>query len=303
MRVLNKALFILILSFAFWVEVKAQNNAQGIVEFKDLSYLNQLESRSDSLQMLNLVLPETGNNHPLFIWIGGGAWSYVNRDIEMDFARQIAQSGIAVASIGHRLSPATWVDPSLDKGIQHPAHIQDVASAVKWLYDHAADYDYSRQKLFIGGFSSGAHLAALLCMDHTYLASKGLSAEIFQGLIPISGAYDIPDYFNTISNSSNPELGDLHVKAVFGRTHEDFVKASPSTYLANLSTPLLLMSDYNMFNYNKLFENMLKKTDFNEFEVVYVPNLSHSELWRDLSFNPESTYRAKVVSFIQKRSK
>src|SRR5688572_11040411 len=57
---------------------------------------------------LNIVIPKEVEQPPLLIWIGGGAWSYVNRNIEMDLARKVPKKGIAVASVSHRLSPATW---------------------------------------------------------------------------------------------------------------------------------------------------------------------------------------------------
>lgn len=301
MRRTAKSSFFTFLFLMLWVNLLAQNG--NVVEYRDLSYMDAKAGQIDSLRMLNLVLPKSGNDYPLLIWIGGGAWSYVDRNQEMAIARQLAEEGIAVASIGHRLSPATWVNPALNTGIQHPQHIIDLADAVNWLYEKAAQYGYSRKKLFIGGYSSGAHLAALICMDQSYLEAKGLSADIFKGVIPVSGTYDIPDYYATLSNSGNPELGDLHVKAVFGKTQEDFIKASPTTYLDNLSTPMLLMSDDNMFNYTKLFENKVRKIKHEDFEVVYARSMSHSELWRDLSNSSTSIYREKIIAFINNRSK
>lgn len=301
MRRTTHSSFYTFLFLILWVNLSAQNG--NVFEYRDLSYVDVQADQIDSLRMLNLVLPNSGKDNPLLIWVGGGAWSYVDRNREMAIARQLAEEGIAVASIGHRLSPATWVNPALNTGIQHPEHIIDLADAVKWLYERAAQYGYSRQKLFIGGFSSGAHLAALICMDKSYLKAKGLSTDIFKGVIPVSGTYDIPDYYTTLSNSSQPELGELHVKAVFGETQEDFMNASPITYLENLSTPMLLMSDNNMYNYTKLFEDKVRKTNLKDFEVVYVRSMSHSELWSHLSNSPTSIYREKIIAFIDNKSK
>lgn len=282
------------------INLLAQNS--NVIEYRDLSYLDTKEDQVDSLRMLNLVLPKTESDSPLLIWIGGGAWSYVDRNQEMAIARKLAENGIAVASVGHRLSPATWLDPALNTGIQHPHHIIDLSDAIKWLYENADRYGYSKEKLFIGGFSSGAHLAALICMDESYLREKGLSTEIFKGVIPISGTYDIPDYYTTLSNSDRPELGDLHAKAVFGETQEVFIKASPITYLNNLSTPMLLMSDNDMYNYTKLFEDKVIEKSPKDFVAVYTRNMSHSDLWLDLSNAQSSIYRDKIISFIKLRS-
>ncbi len=99
--------------------------------FSDLLYADETSPEDDSLQRLNLALPKGKAKVPLLIWIGGGAWSYVDRNLEMDLAKQLAQAGIAVASVGHRLSPAVWRDSSLTTGIQHPDHAKDIASAFK----------------------------------------------------------------------------------------------------------------------------------------------------------------------------
>lgn len=280
-----------------------ENSNYELEEFNDISYSNKESLENDTLQRLNLVIPIKKEKMPLLIWIGGGAWSYGDKDQEMDLARKLATHGIAVASIGHRLSPATWRDSALDKGIQHPKHVQDVATSVKWLYDNADEYGFDQSDFFIGGYSSGAHLSALVGLDGKYLNKLGLSIEIFKGLIPISGTYDITDYHDILLNSGRPELAELHVEAVFGKNHEEFPKASPVNYLQNLSAPLLLMSDNNMYNYSKLFEEKIRETEFRKMQVVYAFDLTHGELWKNLSFKDQSIYRDIILNFIKSNSK
>ena len=92
-------------------------------------------------QQLHLVLPEGNKAYPLFIWICGGAWSYGDKDEELDFARQLARQGIGVVCVAHRRSPATWRDPQLNQGIRHLGQVADLA-AVGWLYEQQATYGY-----------------------------------------------------------------------------------------------------------------------------------------------------------------
>ena len=255
---------------------------------------------SDSLQSLNLVLPEADTeSFPLLVWIGGGAWSYGDKNQEMDLGEKFADAGIAVASIGHRLSPAIWRDSTLSSGIQHPKHVEDVAAAVSWLINHADSYGYDSEKLFIGGFSSGGHLAALLVLDPSYLDSYGLSPKLFKGMIPISGAYDIINYHEVFLNGNSPELAEEHVDAVFGSGKKAHQNASPVNYLEQLSVPILLMSDGVVYRYSKLFEDRILETEFRDLQVVYAYALSHADLWKDLSFAENSKYREIIISFIQ----
>ena len=126
-----------------------------------------------------------------------------------NLAKRIALEGIAVASIGHRMSPATWKNPTLKSRIQHPEHVKDIAAAVSWLISHSIDYGIDPDLCIIGGYSSAGHLAALVTLDPQYLRAHGLSKEIFRGMIPISGTYDIHDYREVFLNGERPELAQL----------------------------------------------------------------------------------------------
>ncbi|MEL6253584.1 MAG: alpha/beta hydrolase [Bacteroidota bacterium] len=271
-------------------------------EFMDLSYF-QGEGAADEHQKLNLILPKGVKDAPILIWIGGGAWSYVDKNMEMNLARKVAEEGIAVASIGHRLSSAVWKDPDLDQGVQHPAHVEDVAMAVKWLIDHAEEYGYSKEQVIIGGYSSGAHLASLLSMDPQYLQNWKLNSDLFKGLVPIGGTYDISDYYRAFKESeTQSHLAKEHVQAVFGESQKDFLEASPTNYMQNLKTPMLLMSDSNTANYCRIFENKIQESGFDRVKVHYA-ELGHGALWRNMSYDEESSYRDLLIAFIKDQTK
>lgn len=290
---------ILIAVFSFSISFAQEKQSTPYKQINDLLYAEGVV-KNDSLQRLNLVLPEQTLNAPLLIWIGGGAWSYGDRNQEMAFARKLAEKGIAVASVSHRMSPAIWRDSTLNKGVRHPEHIKDIAEATKWLFMNATKYKYNPEAFFIGGYSSGAHLAALLDLDPKYLEAEGLPKDLFNGIIPISGTYDIVDYHRAMAQGSRPELAVLHVEAVFGEGEAVFEEASPINYLENLNTPILLISDTNIYNYTRLFENRIRETDFRKIESIYIHHLSHGELWKELSFADQSIYRDLIIDFIQR---
>ncbi|MDJ1467584.1 alpha/beta hydrolase [Xanthocytophaga flava] len=273
----------------------------SVSELKDIPYY-QGAGYDSANHKLNLVLPRGVKNPPLLIWIGGGAWSYVNRNMEMDIGRKFAQKGIAVASVGHRLSPATWKDSSLNKGIRHPEHSIDIARAVKYLYANASKYGYSLNKIFVSGYSSGGHLAALIAMDNQYLKNEGLSKNIFKGVIPIAGAYDVLHYYQVLAKSNGSSFADNHIGSVFGPTIQDFEKGSPTSYIDSLSTPMLLISETNTFKYADLFETRLREKEYNKLEVLHIHRLKHGELWKELSYSPHSIYREVIEDFIKRNS-
>lgn len=270
-----------------------------------MAYLFPEAMEADSLQRLNLVLPQGVQSPPLLLWIGGGAWSFVDRHNEMNLARKFAREGIAVASVGHRLSRGLFRDSTRTQGVQHPAHIEDVAAAFKWLYDHAAAYGYDSTKIIVAGFSSGAHLAALLAMDGRYLAQHQLTSGHIKAIIPVAGTYDIEHYYSVFYNNENPEtraLADTHVKDVFGTSEARFREASPMTYLEQLKTPMLLISERGLYDYTKHFEEQIRISGFQDCQILHVFNFNHGGLWRDISNAADSQTRRVMIDFIQRQT-
>jgi hypothetical protein len=149
-------------------------------------------------------------------------------------------------------------------------------------------------------YSSGGHLAALLSLNERYLRVQGLSTANIRGVIPIAGVYDISDYHRVFLASDNSSMAELHVEAVFGPTESDFLGASPTTYIDQLSVPMLLISENNTYNYTRRFEDKIAATSFRALDVVHVLSMGHGELWRHLSSDQDSRYRRLIAGFIKR---
>ena len=294
-----KKLFIISLIF-FWHRSYAQvNDIYSYSVINDIQYYNGADYDTAN-HKLNLVIPKGIEQPPLLVWIGGGAWSYVKRDMEMDIAKKLAAKGIAIASVGHRLSPATWKDSSMNTGVKHPEHIKDVSRAISFLYKNCAKYGYSEKKMFVGGFSSGAHLAALIVMDRQYLKELGLSSQLIKGIIPVAGTYDIAHYYKVLTEGAGKDFADNHVGSVFGLSEKEFENGSPSSFIDSLSTPMLLISETNTFKYTNLFEDRLRERNYKDLEVLHIHRLGHGALWKELSYSQHSIYRDMMVDFIKR---
>ncbi|MCI4670070.1 MAG: alpha/beta hydrolase [Bacteroidia bacterium] len=299
-------MLISVLSLAIFPCMAQQTDSLKIEEFPNLRYLSAEDVVVDSLQRLNLLIPKGVNNPPLLVWIGGGAWSFVNRHQEMALARKFAQNGIAVASVGHRLSKGSFADTTRKSGVQHPEHIKDVAAAFKWLYEQAGKYGYDQKNMFVSGFSSGAHLAALLGMDPSYLKKHGLKTTDIKAIIPVAGTYDIVDYYSVFKNHETKryqKMAETHVMDVFGETENDFIQASPATYLDKLKIPMLLISEGGLFNYTKLFEEKIWESEYRQCQILHLLNFSHGGLWTDMSYAENSQARNAMTDFIHRESK
>lgn len=282
--------------------VKEVNSDAQVKEFRDISYYTQKESSQPDNTKLNIVMPEGVDKPPVLLWIGSGAWAYVDRNKEMGICRNFAKNGICAISVGHRLSPALIFEPTNPEGIKHPEHIKDIALAFKWIYENADKYGYSKENIFVGGYSSGAHLAALLAMDNKYLKNIGLSNKMIKAIIPIAGGYNIPDYKEKLIKEDSSYLYN-HINPVFGETIEEQIDASPITYIDSLITPLLLISESYSHTFSEDFEQMLVNKNVKDFQVLNVYNKDHTELWKELDSSENNIYISFISDYIKNMSK
>lgn len=122
----------------------------NVIAYRDLTYVRNGHER----QKLDLYTPATGENHPLIIWIHGGAFRMGSKEGNPDnpLHFEYVTKGYALASINYRLS-------------QHaifPAQIEDCKAAVRWLRAHAAEYNLDPDRFAAWGPSAGGHLVAML---------------------------------------------------------------------------------------------------------------------------------------------
>lgn len=76
---------------------------------------------------------------------------------------------------------------------KHPNNVQDVASAIAWAHEHAAEHGGDPARVFIMGHSAGCHLVALVATDHRRLEQAGGSLDIVKGVVALdTHAYNLP---------------------------------------------------------------------------------------------------------------
>jgi acetyl esterase/lipase len=102
---------------------------------------------------------------PCVVWIHGGGWATGTHDGIPSAVAALLDSGVAVASAGHRFS---------DQAI-FPAQLHDVKGVVRHLRANAALYHIDPNRIACWGASSGGHLAALLATTGDVPALEGTS--------------------------------------------------------------------------------------------------------------------------------
>jgi acetyl esterase/lipase len=75
---------------------------------------------------------------------------------------------------------------------------RDVAKAFGWVHRNIAKHGGDPNRIFVGGHSAGAQLAALLCTDDRHLKEEGVPFDVLKGCVPVDGdTYDIPKIITT----------------------------------------------------------------------------------------------------------
>ena len=119
---------------------------------------------------------------PVFIFIHGGAW---RSGRSKEFA---APAEMFLAAGAHYVVPDfAWVQ---DVGGNLMVLADQVCRAVAWVYKNAARFDGDPNRLYIGGQSSGGHLAAV-ALTTDWQRQFNLPADIIKGGMCISGMYDL----------------------------------------------------------------------------------------------------------------
>jgi len=117
---------------------------------------------------------------PLVVFFYGGGWRNGSKADYEFIASAMTDAGIAVAIPDYRLFP----------DVSFPAFVEDGAAALAWLVENARDYGIDTNRIFVMGHSAGAHIAACIALDPTYLRANGLERSTITGFIGLSGPYD-----------------------------------------------------------------------------------------------------------------
>ncbi|MEM9587975.1 MAG: alpha/beta hydrolase [Planctomycetota bacterium] len=147
------------------------------IEYKKYSTEGQGETKA---LLLDLFLPKQRSGAlPVIVFIHGGGWNGGAKEAAYRCAAKLATDGFAIASINYRLTQeAQW-----------PAQINDCYDAVRWIRDHADEYDLDGGRIAVWGGSAGGHLAALVA-TRPYPGKESTSSRV-QALVDWFGPTDL----------------------------------------------------------------------------------------------------------------
>ena len=153
---------------------------------------------------------------PVIIYVHGGGWCTGDKSNKLANKLSLFNAlNYIFISVNYRLSPTPF---STSPGrIKYPDHNNDVADAVKWVFENALAYGGDPSKIALLGHSSGAHLVSLTGASQQFLPVRGLSVNKLKGVASIdTEGYDVPS-----------QIADEIYQNAFGTDMNMLVQASP----------------------------------------------------------------------------
>jgi acetyl esterase/lipase len=183
---------------------------------RDLSY------GEDPRQRLDVYRPQgTEQNErakPVIVFFHGGRWSFGEKEQYKFVGAALAGRGFVAMLPNYRLYPQARLAQFGD----------DAARAIAWAREHAHEYGGDPRRLFVMGHSAGAHLAALVTLDASWLARHGVASEDLAGAIGLAGPYDFLPFT------------DEDIRDMFG-PEAQYRRSQPIAFARPDAPPLLLM--------------------------------------------------------------
>jgi acetyl esterase/lipase len=246
-------------------------DADGLVRHCDQVYYR--EAGHDPIRhRLDVFAPGAGRNLPVLLFFHGGGWTFGHKASRLlvrydRTGTVLAKEGVIVVMANYRLSP--WV--------KFPEHSKDTARAFAWTLRNIKDYGGDPRRIFVGGHSAGGHLAALLALDPSYLASENLSLNAIRGCVVVSGVYRIGHFVSGLANIPVARFFGA-MGPVFGTNPDAQEKASPMSFVNKDMVPfLVLYGDSEWYGLDKQALEFLALAQSRRARVEsrLIPNRNH----------------------------
>ncbi len=267
--------------------------AQTLV--RDLPYVENGHER----QVLDLYTPDkpAKGKRPVVLWIHGGGWQVGDKSDVALKPKVLTERGFVFVSTNYRLLPEVTMDELT----------RDVARALGWVHRNVAEYGGDPDRIFVGGHSAGAQLAALLCTDDRWVEREGGSFDALRGCIPVDGdTYDIPKIIMTAEFRQALYGGKMFTfghRQKFGNDPAKHIDFSAVTHVAKDKgiPPFLILyfpGNPNTRAQARRLESVLKAADV-PVTAYGKGDSNHSRLNDDLG-KPDDPATQKLYEFLHK---
>lgn len=229
---------------------------------------------------------------PIVMWVHGGGWMIGNkRHAVADKVRLFNEAGYVFISVNYRLTDTSAAEP-----VQFPTHNEDVAAAVAWVVEHAADYGGDPDRIALLGHSAGAAIVASVGTDERYLAEYDLDLSALRCVVPID-----TEGFDVAASAASPgRLGSIY-RAVFGDDPATWEEASPLQHVeAGKHIPDMLLVERGFATRRAKAEQFAAALRAAEVDVTIVDadGLTHADVNKLIGAPGDDVMTPAVTTFL-----
>lgn len=237
---------------------------------------------TDTLQRMDVYLPQGAKGAPIFLMVHGGAWRIGDKESVSVVGNKVARwlpRGFIFVSVNNRLLPKA--DP-LEQA-------RDIAKALSLVQAQAASWGGDPTRIVLMGHSAGAHLVTLVASDPKI--ASGQKVKPWLGTIALdSAALDVV----AIMESRHPRFYDK----AFGSKPEYWRASSPLHLLSGKPAPMLLVCSTERKGSCPPAQRYAEKGNSLGGKITVLPvALSHKQINHDLG--TVGAYTEAVESFLR----
>lgn len=253
-------------------------------KYRNINYLQAKYLQNTKLPGLNIFRPrKPANGNDVLIFIHGAEAKVNTKETYGYLGRNFAKKNVISIIPDYTLSPAS----------NYKNAVEQVAQTIQWAKENIADYGGNPDRIFIMGYATGAHIAALASMkpEHT-------NDYVLQGLILNEATgLNIKDYLKDYAASEKNEY--------FAAWDQDTVaqtEASPVNYIGEKTPPTKIYvgtkTNPAIFKDNEQF--MIKLQEVQPEAQLDLLDKKHGAMMAQYLWPWSQRYK-EIVSFMKKQ--
>ena len=158
------------------------------------SVIENIQYARHADETLDLFLPfdKEQAKRKLQVYIHGGYWQELSKNESAFAANQFQNKGCHFAVINYTLAPNASLTEIVEQN----------RKALVYLYEHADEYGFDRDQIYISGSSAGGHLALMMLLTDwpTIESLYKLPKDLVKGVCAVSGVFDLEPIPQTYIN-------------------------------------------------------------------------------------------------------
>ena len=203
-----------------------QSVPDRVVKTADIIY-----KEIDGLKLgLDIYQAKSSNKpQPLILVIHGGYWKSGDKSTHITNGIEFTDLGYTVAAMNYRLSAK----------YKFPAAIEDIRDSIRYLTEHATEFNIDPERIVLYGGSAGGHLSAFIGLaantpGKAYV--EGINPQAIKGIISLYGMHDL-----TMTIQREHPFTQQFIGKTFEEDPDTYLEASPIHHVDKNDPPILLI--------------------------------------------------------------